>query len=386
MIWPYISLSFLCLLTYGLCDNMRGPLYPELLREFGVSNSLGAWFYAITSIFSTFGSWACIHTLRLMDRVQNVYLALILLSAGLASQALSETFWQLLLASACTGLGLGFLGVSNNILATIGSSQRYRQRILSGLHSMYALSSLVAPLVVTTIYSVGGMWRACFFVASGVSFLVLVGGYAFQKRESPHLEKKMLGNEFEHTPQKNGLKGIGILALGVASYVMAEILVSSRLALYLRVEKSYDLRSSSFYLTGFFIGLLLGRLLFSFYQPKTKLFTQMIASIGLTLVVLVLGLKVHEFFFMLSGFTMGPFYPLAVSYISETFPRMLNPAMAFTISIQSLFVVIMHLTFGWLTDQLGISSAMWFGPTVLILAATLLLGFENWIRPSLKFS
>jgi MFS transporter, FHS family, glucose/mannose:H+ symporter len=384
VIWPYLILAFLCLFTFGLCDNLRGPIYPELLREFNVSNSFGAWFYAITSLFSFVGSLFCLQALKRIDRIQNVYVALVLLTAGLIAQGLSANFWQLLVASSCMGLGLGFLGVSNNLLATIGSSAAKRQKVLSGLHSMYALSSLVAPLVVTFVYSSGGRWRECFFVGAALCLAVLVGGFIFQPKENTNLEKKIRGTAIEDLSHHKNVKlpGVAILAVAVASYVMAEILVSSRLALYLRVVKNYDLHQSSVYLTGFFVGLLAGRLLFSFYQPKIKLFNQLLVSLLVTVLMLILGIKVHESFFIASGLSMGPFFPLAVNYISESFPRALNRAMAFTVSIQSLFVVIMHLSFGWVTDAFGIIQAMAAGPMVLVMSGAFLMGFENWKRSS----
>ena len=158
MIWPYLALAYLSLIVYGLSDNIRGPLFPELLQRFEVSNTTGSWFYAIASIFSFIGSWLCLQTLKKFDRVQNLYGALLVLLLGLLVMGFSQNFYQLLIGAAFLGLGLGQTTVIFNLLATLGSSLKYRKQVVSGLHSMYALSSFLAPLVVAGVYGLGGQW------------------------------------------------------------------------------------------------------------------------------------------------------------------------------------------------------------------------------------
>lgn len=385
MIWPYIILAYFSIFCFGLSDNARGPVFPEILKEFGVNNSTGSWFYAVGSIFGFIGSWLCLRTLKKIDRIQNVYLSLVILACGFFGMGLSTEFWQLLTASACAGLGLGLLGVSINLLSAIGSNDHYRPRAIAGVHSLYALSSLIAPLLVTLIYSWGGGWRQSFFLMAALALLLSFAGMFFLKKEDEQLERKILGDgavEFlqkgENQSSSEDLKGISILGMAVACYVYAEILMSSRLALYLRMQKSYDLALSSLYLTGFFIGLWIGRTIFSLYHPKVNLIAQLIFFLLISSVTILLGLHLHEGFLMLTGLAMGPFYGLSVLYLSKVFKRALNQAIAITISIQSFFLVAMHLGSGVLTDRVGISGAMSLGPIFLFLSAILFLGFHKW--------
>ena len=172
--------------------------------------------------------------------------------------------------------------------------------------------------------------------------------------------------------------GIYILATAFGFYVVAEILLSSRLALYLRLEKNFDLEKSSFYLTGFFLCLLISRIVLSIWPLKRSVYSQLIASLLISFIAILMGLYVHEGFFIFAGLTMGPFYALSVIYVSEAFPRFLNQAMALSMALQSLMVVIMHVGSGWMTDQWGISWAMLAGPACLALSMALLWGFPRW--------
>jgi fucose permease len=344
-----------------------------------VSNSLGSWFFAISSAFSLFGSWASMHTLKTIDRIQNLYVGLLLLGVGLFGLGASQNFYILLLASACAGLGFGFLGVSANILATVGCNSHHRQKIVSGLHSMYGLSSLLAPLAVNLIYSLGGKWRETFNGAGVLCLLLFFGAVIFVKKENLDLTKRAQeGKDGKSKLSEITFKPALLLSFMVSLYVVAEILISSRLALYLRLHKSYDLIHSGYYVTGFFVCLFAGRLLFSFIQPKVNMSTQLLSALTLSFVSMVLGIQLHESFLMLTGFFMGPFYPLAMTYVSKKFPDSVDSALALVISLQSFFLVLMHLSSGLITDTFGVVGAMSMGPVVLVVSSFLLIGFEKW--------
>ncbi len=378
MIWPYLILAYLSLIVYGLADNIRGPLFPELIRHFGVSNTLGSWFYGVASIFSFIGAWLCLQTLKKLDRVQNLYSALIVLMAGLIGLALSQNYYHLLLASAILGLGLGQTTVIFNLLATVGTSTKYRKQAISGLHSMYALSSFLAPLVVAGVYRLGGTWSECFFFAASLCGLLILGGVIFYRKGNSAAESALAEAAPTETVPVKRPKGIYILSTAFGFYVVAEILLSSRLALYLRLEKNFDLEKSSFYLTGFFLCLLTSRIVFSIWPLKRSVYSQLLTSLVISFISILLGLYVDEKFFIFAGLTMGPFYALSVIYVSEAFPGFLNQAMALSMALQSLMVVLMHVTSGWMTDQWGISWAMLAGPACLALSMGLLWGFPRW--------
>ncbi len=382
MIWPYLILAYLSLIVYGLSDNIRGPLFPELIQHFGVSNTLGSWFYGVASIFSFIGAWLCLQTLKKLDRIQNLYSALTVLFVGLVGLGFSQNYYHLLLASAILGLGLGQTTVIFNLLATVGTSPKYRKQAISGLHSMYALSSFLAPLVVAGIFRLGGTWSQCFFFAAGLCGILIIVGALSYRKENLQAENEIANlsaeKKVEKTNSEKRPQGIYVLAAAFGFYVVAEILLSSRLALYLRLEKNFDLEKSSFYLTGFFLCLLTSRIVLSIWPLKRSVYSQLLASLVISFIAILMGLYVHEGFFIFAGLTMGPFYALSVIYVSEEFPRFLNQAMALSMALQSLMVVIMHVTSGWMTDQWGISWAMLAGPACLALSMALLWGFPRW--------
>jgi FHS family glucose/mannose:H+ symporter-like MFS transporter len=151
-----------------------------------------------------------------------------------------------------------------------------------------------------------------------------------------------------------------------ATYVAAEILVSTRLALYMRTYFNMSLESSSNYVTYFFIFLLAGRLVFAFKTFSTRLKTQLNTSLIFSIICLLLGLWLHPFFLALVGLAMAPFYPLSIVYISEKTGHQKRRFLTFVMGLQSLCVIGMHMGVGYLTDIYGLSSALGVGIALLI--------------------
>jgi len=382
VIWGYIILGYLSLFALGLGDNSRGPLFPELLKNFSVTDAQGAWYYAVSSFLGFIGSYLVPHLLKKMNRIHVLQLSLILMVTGLVGMGFATGFAALLFWAGIFGFSLGVVGVIQNVLVTVGSTPRRRQRMLSGLHAVYGMSSLLAPLIVAGVMSLTESWRTVFWTVAVVPALLLFASFVQKEPKISADEKHEKSVNHTKITRKENFAQI-YLGMGLGLYVMAEIMVSSRLALYVRREFSLSLPQSSYYVTGFFVCLLAGRLLFALVHFKWSLRLMLSLSLLLSFMAIVCGLKFHPLFFALSGFTMGPFYPLAVAYIYQHFKMRIDAAIAACMAIQSFLTVLMHTSVGYLTDLYGIDKALWLGPIVLVLALLILNSFESLFRKNL---
>jgi MFS family permease len=101
-----------------------------------------------------------------------------------------------------------------------------------------------------------------------------------------------------------------------------------------------------------------------------SILVQMNLSLGLSLVSLMLGLWVDPFFLVIVAFTMAPYYPLSVAYISLKTDKRQRSYLTFAIAMQSLSVVVMHIGAGYITDSFGgVKAAFGIGIISLILSA-----------------
>lgn len=376
MNWGYIVLAYFSLFALGLGDNSRGPLFPEILKVFSVSDSQGSIYFAVSSLFGFAGSFSVRYFLFKFNRVSTLQISLFLMSVGLFGMAFAKEYYQLLLASAVFGFSMGVVGVVQNILVTVGSPPLRRQRMLSGLHSFYGLSSLLAPLFVAGVISLGGSWRSVFMAISAVPVALFIGAF-FNRRGQSVSRIRPSPTENSNPVGAGSTWSQYYLGLALGFYALAEMMISTRLALYLRREYEMDLAASSLYLTGFFVGLLIGRLIFALIPVRRALLRTLLGALIASAACIILGLWVSPLFFALTGFCMGPFYPLAVAYVYQHFSDTIDNAISSCLTIQAFLTVLMHAGVGYLTEVYGISKALWVGPVALILAFLVLNSFER---------
>jgi fucose permease len=370
-------MAYFSLFALGLSDNVRGPLYPEILKTFEVSDTRGAAFYAMASLLGFCGSFLVRFLLRHLSRVKTLQFSMGLMTVSLAGMGGATQFSWLLFFSAAYGFSLGLVGVIQNVLVTLGSRPDRRQRMLSGLHATYGVASLLAPLTVALVNFWGGTWRTSFYAASLVAGVVFFGSLPAKERV---FEPQGSAEFPSKSPHWQTHAGQLYIALAVSFYTAVEILISSRLALYLRRDFHFDLQTSTYYVTAFFISLLSGRLVFAFFHFKMSVRNTLSVSLLSSLALMILGLSVSPVFLVILGLTMAPFYPLAMSYISEHFDTSLDSAISTTLALAYLMTVLMHGLVGYLTDLYGISKALWVGPGALILAFMVISSFETFFR------
>jgi FHS family glucose/mannose:H+ symporter-like MFS transporter len=370
--WAFLFACF-SMFALGISDNTRGPLFPELLRYFNLTNSQASLSFALASACAFFGNFFSAFLLKKIQLDRLLGISMLVMMSGLLAMALGPTFGFYLFGCAIYGFSLGSTGVAQNLLIAENISGPIQTKALSGLHGIYGLSSLIAPLLASRIPSwfsenYGGnsiftQWQSALVITALMSGLVLLliasvkPNPAFQS--VAHFDEELHGKKSSITT---------MLWFGgfFATYVGAEILVSTRLALYMRTYFNMSLESSSNYVTYFFMFLLVGRLVFAFKSFSIKIKTQLNTSLVLSLICLALGLWMHPFFLALVGLAMAPFYPLSIVYISEKTGHQKRRFLTFVMGLQSLCVIGMHIGVGYLTDVYGLSSALGVGIALLI--------------------
>jgi fucose permease len=148
-------------------------------------------------------------------------------------------------------------------------------------------------------------------------------------------------------------------ACALSLYVGAELLISTRLALFAQRQWQSDFAEANFFVSMFFLFLLVGRVSFIFWQPKGRLRNHLWLSLSLTSISLVLGLLGWKWGFSLAGLFMAPVYPLMMTAAGQMFSKQIYRVTAFAISMSNVSVLVMHGLFGQLSDVYGIQIAMW---------------------------
>lgn len=380
IIWPLILISYASLFVFGLSDNIRGPLFPEILKEFNVSDSMGSLMFALSSLSGFVASYFARHLLRKFDRRSILQGACVGMSLTLIGLSVAPNFPLFLILSVLFGLNSGILGLVPNVLVPLGATAERKQQLLSGLHAMYGVASLLAPLFVAAVSFFTNSWRFTFLLTAIAPFSLYL--YSIHKSHHPHHSKPKVTKEEHAENKKKNFKPQIFLAFMVSFAVAAEIMISSRLALYMRRVWNYDLEMSSIYVTFFFVALLAGRLLFTGITFNKTIRLQLSICLILTAMMYVLGLYIHPLFLAVAGFTIAPFYPLAISLISSEFPQDLDTAVSYMMATDSMMLALMHLLVGKLSDEFGIHLAIYSGVFFLTLSFFLVNSYQSFFKKS----
>jgi len=285
---------------------------------------------------------------------------------GLSRSVLST---QLYLSSAVFGIGMGLAGLGQNVGVSDISDDNLRRRMLSIMHSMYALAALTAPMCARAFMLAGWDWRSTFFVVGFLPAGIMVaGGWPRPVHKSSEAE-----NLVHNILDVNSSRGAFIwFSVMVSSYIIAEIALATRLVLFVERTRSVTAAEASLFLAGFFFLFFVTRMAVGFvrlpWSDRKLLFVTLLSSIG----VWILGLIHSPIWLALSGVTMGPFYPVAIAEAKRVFGGQSSRALSYVLGMGSLAIVGMHMAVGILTDQYGISTALWVGPAGLTLSFAVL--------------
>ncbi|RME18260.1 MAG: MFS transporter [Bdellovibrio sp.] len=384
VLWSYVWLAYAGLFVLGFSDNLRGPFFAEIIESFQLSDTLASLIFAIPSFFAFVGSRWAQNIIQIMGSLGALRLGVIFLSFGFCGLALSFSTLWLYLFCAIFGLGLGVTSVSSHVLIQEGVKSSLRRRIFAGLHSMYSLASLLAPTVSSLVFFLGGGWRWGFATVGGVGSLVLAGSFLIKKSKSSNVKSAEHLSKPDSEPDQT--KVLYLYSLFVSFYLIGELILTSRMVLYLRRDYHLSATEAPFYLSAFFLLLFVGRLLFTFFSwqkfSNAKLIT---AGLILSSITMFLGLFIHPVFLSITGFFLAPLMAIAMEYISENFSSFwAAKGVSLSFAVSALFVVAMHFSVGVLTDEWGLRQALLVGPFSHLVALFVFLCFHLKVLPKSK--
>ncbi len=364
------------MLVLGLADNMRGPAFPDVLKEFSLSDSRGSLFFLLASAGGLVANLASVWWLKRWGPVRAIKIFQVSMSIGLIAISFSNGLWVLFTGMVFVGFSFGGTGITQNILVAWGAKHEMRRRSYSTLHAIYGFASLSAPLLLISFYHFKLTWQNAFLAIGVLSCLVnLWSLFVAEQRDDPPFPAPSFRKSLVSR------RTIYWFAMMNSLYVIAELLIGTRLVLLARREWEISPDEANQLLSLFYLLLLAGRLTMSFVHFKTKTKNLMIGSIACSLVIFCIGIFTHPWVIALCGLSMSIFYPCAIAFTYEEQAIAADGIIAWTMTLNSAAVLLMHVGVGWLSDIIGLRVAIWIGPVSLLLCLVLLL-LEKKLVPS----
>ncbi len=380
--WGFIALAYFTLLAQSLIDNGRGPAYPDILTTFDLSSTSGAKIFALASFAALFASLSTKWWLPKLELIRGSIVSLFLMTVACFLFGRSPLIgtWLLDLSSFLMGLGMGGANVCMNLLIAKGTSPIHRRQFYAGLHSVYGLGSLSAPLILsfyltqTTDKTWGDFYQYLCLLPATILLIALIRYPALTKLKVAPTEA-LVPKAIYKAPVPLLMR----LAYGTVFgfYVASEVIISSRLVYYLNEGHQLPITESRMALSVFFLALLAGRLLFTITSIKGQSHHWLIFSCLTTIAIYFSSRIFYPPLLALTGLSMSYFYPVAMDWLANTFTEGLEWMTASVLTSVSVFLVVMHLGFGYVTDRVNIEAAMAIVPLLLIFTIIMVVILEK---------
>ncbi|MCT4641800.1 MAG: MFS transporter [Bacteriovoracaceae bacterium] len=350
----YIILSFLALFCVGLIDNSRGPIYPELLSLFNVTTSNGSLIFSISALSSfvtTVVSKFWLYRFRVLSLT---YFALVLMGVSTLMMGLvikyAPYFSNFLIFSAFFGISIGILSITLNVIINKNSNKDTNRRLFSALHSMYGLSSFLSPFIFSFIFTYSLDWKF-YFISLGLLPLMIAFYFFMKLKKLPLSSEQKVGNV--SIPLGLVIK----LGIVISFYVASEVLVSSRMVLFLTKKWNFSNDDASGFLSIFFLLLLGGRVLFAMKDFNIKSKNLLLTSLMTSILCCILGIFIFPIFLPVSAIFMSYFFPCFMSFLSSEYHYFSENLVAKVMNFVGGAIFIMHYTFGQIAKLLNLDAA-----------------------------
>lgn len=320
-LWLATAGGFFAFFTFGFVDNIKGPALPTLLQELKFSYSKGGGI-----LFGAYLGFVIATLLAgpISDRFGN---RLILFAAGLfialGTLGLSTfTTYALLFGSMLViGLGTGSIEVGGNGLI-VALHRQAQARFLNLLATFHGVGAMIAPLYAAWILSATGDWRQVFLFSVPLAalmvliFLVSPGGTASKREPQPFDWATLRRTGFSQT--------MLTFYLAIGLYVATELGIAAWIVEYLIKSKGLAQTTASYYLSGYFAFVIIGRLLGSIFVERIGyLRSVLLALIGTLLCILgaLLAPPALAFLLPLSGLFCAIIFPTITAAVSRLHPQ-----------------------------------------------------------------
>ncbi|MBK7962902.1 MAG: MFS transporter [Bdellovibrionales bacterium] len=213
-----VVLAYVSLFAFGLGDNIRGPLFSEILSEFGLSDTVGSWIFALSSLFGFSSSFLSARLGRKLGHKLLLQISLGILGLALGVFSSAQSLFQMLVAAALFGMSLGSLGYCQNALVVLGTSPIRRQQWLSGLQRNVRTFQLACAILGCNSCKLWNELEGVFFGSRELSIVSFGGEFLLALGQTPWVSPHSGAPSPEATTFASDGRGVFCLLCGRRNY------------------------------------------------------------------------------------------------------------------------------------------------------------------------
>ena len=314
-----LAIIYLSFIALGLPDSLLGSAWPVMHVDLNIDKSLASLLSMIVGMGTIITSSFTGRLVKKLGTSRLTAISILITAFGLLGIYLSNHLIFLILSSILLGVGAGAVDAGLNDYV----SRNYKAQHMSFLHSFWGIGVTTSPILMG-IFIANANWRIGYLTIAIIQFVlafIIFISYPLWQKNSE--EKKENIAPFKHPIL---IPGVIFAMLFFAFYCGCENTIGTWGATFLVNVKNISPSNASFYVSFFFGGITLSRILSGFLLMKIKdkyiIIGGMIALL-LGLFSLFISENVIPGFvgLLLIGLGCGPIYPCSIHLTHERFGR-----------------------------------------------------------------
>ena len=315
---------YIVFISLGLPDSLFGVAWPVVHNDFMIPESFASFYSIVTGVCSGGVSFVAGYVIRKFGTPLVTLFSTFLTVIGLVGISFSPNIWVMMLFTVVMSYGAGAIDTAlNNFI-----SLHYEARHMSWLHCFWGVGVTISPLIMAQFLGGGtGGWRYGYRAVAVLQAIVAVIVLLSLKKwrgidvKIDHSEK----TENKNTEKVNifKIKGVITSILSQGFYCSMEFLIGTWGATYLVNVYGTAPDIAARWVSVYFGGIMLGRLVSGFVSLKASDNTLIrggisISFLGMVLLLLPLG-EISIIGLLLIGFGFGPVFPSILHSVPARF-------------------------------------------------------------------
>ncbi len=325
----FLIIIYITFISLGLPDSLLGSAWTVMRLDLGADLSAAG---IISMVISGSTIISSLISHRLINRFKTgmvTAFSVLLTAIAILGISIIPSFWWFVVLAVPLGLGGGSVDTAlNNYVAT-----HYKPHHMSWLHSFWGVGAFSGPLIMANAIQNGNNWRGGYLavgiVQISLAVILFITLPLWLKREP----KQQAAEETETKSQNTRVasktsilrvRGVFLTMLGLFAYCGIESVTGVWGASYLVEAKNIAPATAARWISGFFMGITLGRFLTGFLTMKLSgkiliRLGQLTIVTGAIILVLPLPTIFSLFGIALIGFGCAPIFPCILHETPERF-------------------------------------------------------------------
>jgi fucose permease len=318
-----LVIIYLAFISLGLPDSLLGAAWPVMQSDFGAPLETAGLLFMTIAGGTIISSLVSGKVLKRFGTGKVTFVSVLMTAGALLGYYFAPSVGWLILCAIPLGLGAGAVDAGLNDYVAVN----YQAHHMSWLHCFWGVGATLGPIIMAQFISGENSWRNGYFAISGIQFALVIillftlplWNRVTKSSQSILTEETEDSNDGSNEEEDKAVKPLQIkgVKLALASFLLycgAEATMGLWGSSFLVNVKGLSAATAAGWVSFFYAGLTIGRLITGFITFKTTNRTlirggQIIALTGAIILFLPLPTTFALVGFIIVGLGLAPIFP-----------------------------------------------------------------------------